>query len=195
MRNIKKLVALLLPLTIVFASTETSAENTHKDFTVYEADGPSVFKLSEAKGKYVALHFLLKTACPYCIRHTHDYATRATEVPDVVHVFLKPDTAEEIQSWSVKLIVKYGQDTSAKIQLPTIYRDPEAQLARLFDIPFGYKFHGQIVHYPALVLIDPAGNEVFRYVGKNNGDRYAFDDFIIKITELKENINQNKKSP
>ena len=36
-------------------------------------------------------------------------------------------------------------------------RDPEAALATLFDSPDGYSFHGQIVHYPALVLIDPQG--------------------------------------
>jgi peroxiredoxin Q/BCP len=69
--------------------------------------------------------------------------------------------------------------------LPVIYRDTEAGLAKAFDIPFGYKFHGQVVHYPALVILDPKGKEVFRYVGKNNGDRYDFDDFVAKIAELK----------
>ena len=31
------------------------------------------FNLAIEKGKFVALHFLLKTECPYCIRHTQDY--------------------------------------------------------------------------------------------------------------------------
>ena len=77
-----------------------------------------------------------------------------------------------------------------------IYRDPEAALAKAFDIPFGYKFHGQVVHYPALVILDPKGKEVFRYVGKNNGDRYEFDDFVTKIAELKKKkpfISSKKK--
>jgi peroxiredoxin Q/BCP len=31
------------------------------------------------------------------------------------------------------------------------------------------------VHYPALLLLDPDGKEVFRHIGKNNGDRVSVD--------------------
>ena len=30
-----------------------------------------------SKGKFIALHFLLKTECPYCIRHTSEYFEKA----------------------------------------------------------------------------------------------------------------------
>src|SRR5947208_3159171 len=50
------------------------------DFTVRGVTGTNVFKLSEAKGKFVARHFLLKTECPYCIRHTHDYVKKSADV-------------------------------------------------------------------------------------------------------------------
>lgn len=172
--------------TMVFAENMKKVEGIDKtNFIVHEADGDGIFKLSDARGQYVALHFLLKTACPYCIRHTIDYAWRANEVSDAVHIFLKPDTEEEIKEWSVKLDQKNQSGEDGVDDLPVIYRDPEAALAQAFDIPFGYKFHGQVVHYPALVILDPKGKEVFRYVGKNNGDRYAFDDFVTKIAELK----------
>ena len=65
-----------------------------------------------------------------------------------------------------------------------VYRDPDAQLAELFDIPDGYLFHGQSVHYPALILIGPDGKEVFRYVGKNNTDRYSFEQLTATMNEL-----------
>ena len=52
--------------------------------------------------------------------------------------------------------------------------------------PGGYRFNGQTVHYPALVLLDPAGKEVFRYVGKSNADRFSYDQFAAKLTELKD---------
>ena len=150
------------------------------DFTVESPADGKTFKLSEAKGKYVALHFLLKTECPYCLKHTRDYATKSATTPDVVHVFLKPDSADEIKAWSSK--ANRG-DEFADV---TIYRDADAKLADEFKIPGGYQFHGQTVHYPALVLFDPAGKEVFRQVGRSNADRFSFEQFTAKLAELKD---------
>ena len=148
------------------------------DFTVESPADDSKFHLADAKGKYVALHFLLKTECPICLRHTSDYAKKATTRPDIVQVFLKPDSAEEIKGWTAHL----GEETTKHA---TIYRDPDATLAKAFAIPDGYHFHGEVVHFPALVLLDPAGKEVFRYVGKNNTDRFGFEQLVAKVTELK----------
>lgn len=146
------------------------------DFTVREAAGTNVFKLAAAKGKFVALHFLLKTECPLCLRHTRDYAQKSAGDSQVIHVFLKPDPDEEIKAWASK----FGVD-SVKV---TIYRDPNATLARAYSIPDGYKFHGQTVHFPALVLLDGSGKEVFRHVGKSNADRYSYEKFTAKLQEL-----------
>jgi peroxiredoxin Q/BCP len=147
-------------------------------FTLHSATDSKTFKLSDAKGKYVALHFLLKTECPFCLRHTHDYAKKSAGDSRVVHIFLKPDTDEEIKRWDSKL-----DGAAAKL---TIYRDPDAQLAKAYNIPDGYKFHGQTVHYPALVLLDANGKEVFRYIGKSNGDRLSYEKFSAKLKELTE---------
>jgi peroxiredoxin Q/BCP len=138
------------------------------------------FKLSEARGKFVALHFLLKTECPYCLRYTNEYASRAGELPELVNVFIKPDSAKAIAHWAD------GLDKGA----PTIYRDPDAALAKSLKIPGGYKFHGEVVHYPALVLIGPDGVECFRYVGKSNADRMPFDALVKKIARLKSNSDK-----
>ena len=67
---------------------------------------------------------------------------------------------------------------------PTIYQDASGKLADQFQIPGGYKFHGTITHYPALIILDREGREAFRYVGKNNTDRYPFDQFAARIAEL-----------
>ena len=61
------------------------------DFTLQSATDSKTFKLSDAKGKYVALHFLLKTECPDRMRYTDDYLQKAAGDSRVVHVFLKPD--------------------------------------------------------------------------------------------------------
>ena len=161
---------------ILFTVTHATAANP-EDFTVQSATGKATFKLADAKGKYVAVHFLLKTECPVCLRHTRDYFTKAATLPNVVQVFLKPDTDAEIRAWAGKL----PADELAK---NPIFRDPDAKLATAFSIPDGYKFHGQVVHYPATVLLDAKGKEVFRHVGKNNGDRLSFEKLAEKVGEL-----------
>jgi peroxiredoxin Q/BCP len=158
-----------------FINIESQAQNV-KDFTLTSVTNKSTFTLSKSKGKYIALHFLLKTECPYCIRHTSEYFEKANSLPNVVQVFIKPDSEEEIKAWANKL-----KSTNS---MP-IYQDANAKLADQFNIPNGYQFHGQVVHYPALILLNDKGEEVFRYVGKNNSDRFSFDQLKAKIEELK----------
>ncbi|MBN8247632.1 MAG: redoxin domain-containing protein [Verrucomicrobia bacterium] len=148
------------------------------DFTVTAPADGSEFRLSGARGRYVALHFLLKTECPICLRHTRDYARRGPGLTNVVQVFLKPDSEEEIRRWTSTM------DAGDPIKV-TVYRDPEAALADAYGIPGGYAFHGQKVHYPALILLDPAGKEVFRHVGTNNSDRLPFDRFAAVVKDRK----------
>lgn len=167
-------ILILLPLFAIAASL--TAANP-EDFTVRAAAGKGSFTLKDARGKFVALHFLLKTECPVCLRHTHDYFAKADTLPNVVQVFLKPDSDAEIEAWAGKL-------PEGDLKKFPIYRDPYAKYAKAYGIPDGYQFHGQTVHYPALVLLDPDGKEVFRYVGKNNTDRFSFEQLKSKVAEL-----------
>lgn len=160
---------------LIYSLTELVAAPA--DFTIKTTTDNSTFQLSKNSGKVVILHFLLKTECPFCLKYTHDYSVLAEKNPDVVHVFLKPDNEAEITSWSEKLNKNDLKD------LPKVYRDPDAKLADEFEIPNGYKFHGQTIHYPALVALDGKGNELFRYVGKSNSDRMSIIDFTAKLNE------------
>ncbi len=162
---------------MAFAASVASAE-APTNFTLQSALDNSKFDLSANKGKTVVLHFLLKTECPYCQKYTREYAKLAATTPDIVHVFIKPDSVEAIKSWTEGLN-KEGLD-----KLPKIYRDPDAKLADRFGIPDGYRFHGQKVHFPALVALDGNGIELFRYIGKNNGDRMSSKDFSVKIESM-----------
>lgn len=166
----------LLPaLILALLSVSPALAANPEDFTVKSVLDDSEFRLSEHRGKVVVLHFLLKTECPVCLRHTHDYAELAATTPDVIHVFLKPDDEDEIQEWAEKL---KGDDLTKTLRL---YRDPNARLADQYDVPDGYAFHGEVVHYPALVALDGTGAELFRYVGKNNSDRMSPADFTAKL--------------
>lgn len=165
-----------LPLALLLIASGWMAAANPAEFTVSSVTSTNVFKLSAAKGKFVALHFLLKTECPYCLRYTRDYARKSVGDTNVVHIFLKPDSEQEIQAWATKL----GPE-AASVE---VYRDTDAALAKAFQIPDGYSFHGQKVHYPALVLLNPAGKEVFRYVGQSNADRLSHEKFTAKLQEL-----------
>lgn len=145
-----------------------------EDFTLPRVPEGKAFRLKDARGGFVALHFLLETECPVCLRHTQTYLKRADELKGVRQVFVKPDRAEDIAKWARDMP-----------KGAPIHRDADATLAKKLGIPDGYAFHGRTVHYPALVLIDPRGIEVFRYVGRNNGDRYDFDKLAAKVAELR----------
>lgn len=166
---------------ITFASVAGTPLTAHAgttDFTLKSGDKP--FKLSDARGKYVALHFLLKTECPYCLRHVQQYVNDGPRVAGVEHVFLKPDSEDDIREFASHL---------PKSDAPpvTIYRDADSKLARMYKVPNGYAFHGTTTTYPALILLGPDGKEVFRYVGKSNSDRLSFDKFAAKMAELTRN--------
>jgi peroxiredoxin Q/BCP len=161
---------------LIFCTVKIYAQEP-LDIRLSSATDDREFVLSKEKGKFVALHFLLKTECPYCIRHTQDYFSKANNLKIVAQVFIKPDTELEIRSWSGKL-------PADDLKNFPIYRDPDAQLAKQLSIPNGYKFHNQIVHYPATILFGPNGKEVYRYVGKNNNDRLSFEQLAAKVNEL-----------
>lgn len=151
-----------------------------EDFTVESPVDNRKFTLSQARGRFVVLHFLLKTECPFCQKHTRAHMKSAAAQSDVVHVFLKPDSADDIRHWAEATTA--GTSTGPL----TIYRDPEAALAKRFQIPAGYQFHGESMHYPALVLLDGSGKEVFRHVGKDNTDRFSVAQLEAKLGELRQ---------
>lgn len=172
--SIKRIFSLIL---FMLALSSRLMAQTPANIRLSSATDDRQFVLSKEKGKFVALHFLLKTECPFCIRHTQEYFSKAKTLKNVVQVFIKPDSELEIRSWSGKLAAE-------DLKNFPIYRDPDARLAKQMNIPDGYKFHNQIVHYPATILIGPNGKEVYRYVGKHNSDRLSFDQLTVKVNEL-----------
>ncbi|MBK8267676.1 MAG: redoxin family protein [Planctomycetes bacterium] len=182
MLNIRVLIS-----TVLIASSLAGADDSKKasharkpvDYTLTSAAGDNSLRLSETRGRFVALHFLLKTDCPICARHVQEYVRNAPSVAGVVHLFIKPDSADDIKSWSKML-----GETAGKV---TLYRDANAQFAKKLKIPDGYNFHNESVHFPALVVLDRDGVEAFRYVGKDTTDRMPFSKFALKLMELSQN--------
>lgn len=180
MQKIRSVIrAVLVFGLMLFSVSCSSSAETPDRFSLKSATDDSTFEIRQHAGKYVALHFLLKTECPFCLRYTNAYAVLSEKDSEVVHVFIKPDDENEIRQWAGKI------DKKTLSELPVIYRDPNAELAAAFRIPDGYKFHGQNVRYPALILLDGNAKEVFRYVGKSNTDRLGTKEFTDKLAELR----------
>ena len=53
---------------------ESIVDNRVGDFVVESPTHGTKFMLSEQKGKLIAVHFLLKSECPSCLKLTHDYS-------------------------------------------------------------------------------------------------------------------------
>lgn len=159
---------------LISAVLTPAAGDTPREFTL--RSGSHTFDSREHRGRFIALHFLLKTECPHCARLVADYVENGPSIADVVHVFIKPDSDEEIAAWSKKISAR-GVDA-------VIYRDPDAKLAEEFRIPDGYPFHGESMHFPALIVRGPDGREAFRHVSAGNTDRMTFDAFAERITPL-----------
>jgi hypothetical protein len=70
------------------------------------------------------------------------------------------------------------------IESPVICRDPNANLAEAFGIAKGYPFHGETVHFPALVVLDGTGKELLRHAGRNNSDRMSVTGFSARLAKL-----------
>lgn len=175
--------AALLCGTIQPSTAFAAAPKPVADFTLQPVNGTEPFTLSKAAGKPVALHFLLKTECPICIRLTTEFTRRAPELKGVTQVFIKPDDPETTKKWLA----------SAGEGAPVIYTDPNAALAKTLGIKDGYQFHGEVVHYPAFILINAKGEEVFRHVGKSNTDRISFmkaQAELAKVTAPARNIRE-----
>jgi len=169
-----------LVLAAVFCAAVWASETvmtTPKDFTLKSVDGKQEFQLSKAETKFVALHFLLKTECPICMRYTQEYAAHAKEFPDVTHVFIKPDEPAETLKW-------FSKFDASKAEAPVIYHDKDAVLAKRYMIKYGYEFHGEVMHFPAFILTDKTGKVHFRYEGKDNRDRFDYKELAEKLKEM-----------
>ena len=71
-RRFRPLIAIAFA---VLAASLAQAGNP-TDFTLQAVGQNKTFKLSDARGHYIALHFLLKTECPFCLKEIPLKASR-----------------------------------------------------------------------------------------------------------------------
>lgn len=149
-----------------------AAASEPRTFTVGE--GGRVFDSASARGRYLVVHFLLGDECPYCARLMREYQDQLPTLAGVEQIFV-----QNIPEPAFEAALRSDPEGTSRL-----YRDADGRLASAFKIPGGYRFHGMTMDYPAMVVLDRDGREVFRHVGANNTDRVPFDQFAAKIAEL-----------
>lgn len=186
MLNVCSAALPMVPALAQSSETPAAAPAAAPKLEIAVGDPGKRFALSEARGRFVALHFLLLTECPVCVRTAQDYIVRADEVAGVTHVFIKPDDVASVDRFRAMVGAKLegvGGDPERLAGLP-IYRDADAALARQLGVKDGYAFHNATMHFPATIIFDREGREAFRFTGNDNTQRLTFDAFRQKIKEL-----------
>lgn len=133
------------------------------------------FDSTQAKGSLIAVHFLLGDECPFCMKLLNEYTASAASVAGVRHVFVQNISKEAFE----KKLATLPEDQKA-----SLFRDVDGALSKRFNVKGGYQFHGMVMNYPALVLVNDSGKELYRYTGTSNADRLKFTDFSKKVAEL-----------
>jgi len=162
---------------LALAHVSGASQTDFAEYPLHEVGGDRTVTLDALRGQWVALHFLLRVDCAYCLLHVKSYALQSETRPEVRHLFIKPGTEEAIVRWAEGF---EGEDAPGlpEFQRPPIYRDPRAALASRLGIRHGYEYRDdRRMHFPALILLNPDGDEVFRHTGENTADRFRFDQF------------------
>ncbi len=129
-------------LTLIAAAQVASAGT---DFELRSGD--KSFKSRQAARRVNALHFLLKTECPYCLRYAQEYAAQAPSVAGVTHIFIKPDAEADIAAWQ-------GSSQRPGRQASDLSRR-RRQGRAAFGLAADFDFHGTKSNHPALILLGP----------------------------------------
>lgn len=129
------------------------------------------FMIADAKGHYLALHFLTKTDTTECTAFVREYLRAAPGVAGVMHVFIKPDEQSEVKVWSMQ----FKNDAAA------IFVDKDSALANDLKVPGGLAIASTTSNFPATIVFDREGRELFRHVGKSHDDHMLFTEFAARI--------------
>jgi hypothetical protein len=145
-KNFTNPVSIIRALLALLALGLTADAGNPKDFTVRSPTHGTTFTLSKAHGKAVALHFLPKTECPFCLKHTHDYATQAASMPGhtlpnlgQMHCVNPPVEfrAELARNWgfAVRLSRPHGEPELIRLcqENPTVFK-PAAMIGNLANL-------------------------------------------------------------
>ena len=83
-----------------------------------------VFAVKDARGRYVAIHFLGKIGTPECAAFVREYLAKAPTVAGVVHIFAAGEDAGAVKKWAAQfkqdgasIHVDQGRELAAELKV------------------------------------------------------------------------------
>ena len=161
-------VLTVLP-TLCLAQPQSAPKSPSAPATFIVGDPERAFDSRAARGTCLVVSFLPTIATPESAALIREYTDKAPSLAGVRFIFVSGDPAEK---FTASLAALPGGD-----KLP-VYRDADAKLSSQFNIPPAARPN------PALILLDPAGTEKHRHLGKSPADRVSFAALSMHIAEL-----------
>lgn len=157
----------------LFAMAASAAQPEANPHTLAAATDGHAFSITDGRGHYLALHFLTRTANPTCATFVREYLARAATLAGTNHIFITPDEPAEVKAWSSQ----FNAGASA------IFIDKDGALARDLHVPGGLTIGSLTSNFPATIVFDPEGKELFRHIGKAYDDHLQFAAFSDRLAE------------
>jgi YHS domain-containing protein len=142
------------------------------DFTV--GDSAQRFRSRDALGRYLAIHWLPPGACESCARRVGEFAKSIPTLAGVRHVFVRSMGSAEFDAFLGEI------PDAAALQ---IHRD-DGTLASLLKLGSAAESGSREASSPALVLLDPQGREVHRWIGRSVEEGPSFASLAAKLGQL-----------
>ncbi len=133
-------------------------------FAVGDADRR--FESKDALGSYLAIHALPAGECSDCMKSMNEHLAQAETVAGVRHIFVRAVPTSEFTAF----LGEFREPATIPL-----YRDEGGALtAQLRVVPSDG---------PALIVLDPRGVEIQRWIGQSASEHPSFAALVKKITE------------
>jgi peptidylprolyl isomerase len=158
------------------------------NFRVKQAGGEGkIFQLSDHKGSWVLLDFLLAEPNPADAEHYRVLSASAEQLAAsrevVIALFSAAPRERTVGWWSER----------ENPNLP-IYQDPEAKLSQALKIPAGLELaEGKTGHYPATMLVGPDGLVYWTRIAKDAQDRASLEEILAVLADAQAQYEEKEK--
>lgn len=169
----RKAIALLLSGCFCLGAASGIAA-APKDFVLPSVPEGEDFRLESARGRVVALHFLVQGDQQPSANFVRTLVARMRDMAGVEHVFIRDESLRRVEVWRQGLMA----------EPPVVHRDEGGALAQAYGVPEGLRTGTVTVRYPATILLGFDGLERFRYVGEGADDYVPMELLLEEIERL-----------
>ena len=148
-------------------------------------EGSAVFDSASARGRVLVVHVLSGRVSQANAAYLKDLAKAASTVAGVTHVIVQNASEADFRATVA---------TAPESLVHSMYRDSSGAAEQLLHLEGTIDADGASVAAPAVLVLDPAGKELYRRIGKKDTDRDSATALAKKIGELTRDRRANESS-